>query len=490
MPGASGASAGASGTSAGASAAPATAPRATGTAPASAPRTAGARTSGGRASSPSEDFRRSLGARPPPNPFVATATLECIAAEWRAQGVPETSTTTGGLCIQNFVASFEQSLAEARTDDDVYDISVRASQQSATLLEVWSRSRARPPPAPDRLSTAAVDRMAGQSRGPSAAAPPRPRSEAGSVDGGGGGSIAESTALVRRRHSAPSEASAHSTASGGAGRKRSADSAFAAAVSLGEMLDDDEEARDIPVEVRAMLPELGEWAIAVDAITHIVDKYAESLVSLPDKFHECNAEQVAGARFLTELDSIGGDTDTIIRCLRSVAALVPEIHSAILRLRAARQRAWDCYSLGTQRDGASWMTVLQLKFRERFDRRMSVLNPNHKSIEAWEDKVAEALRRCKQDAALGKDGSLPGPVSPFVAKALRLGSSGRDGAARNRGPFGRGGHGGSPHSAKPAHSPPAKTRPPKAKGKTKAKSGRRPPKAARGGAAPAAANDP
>jgi hypothetical protein len=77
--------------------------------------------------------------------------------------VPETSTTTGGLCIQNFVASFEQSLAEARTDDDVYDISVRASQQSATLLEVWSRSRARPPPAPDRLSTAAVDRMAGQS---------------------------------------------------------------------------------------------------------------------------------------------------------------------------------------------------------------------------------------------------------------------------------------------------------------------------------------
>jgi hypothetical protein len=136
------------------------------------------------------------------------------------------------------------------------------------------------------------------------------------------------------------------------------------------------------------------------------------------------------------------------------------------------------------------MTVLQLKFRERFDRRMSVLNPNHKSIEAWEDKVAEALRRCKQDAVLGKDGSLPGPVSPFVAKALRLGSSGRDGAARNRGPFGRGGHGGSPHSAKPAHSPPAKTRPPKAKGKNKAKAGRRPPKAARGGAAPAAASDP
>ena len=69
-------------------------------------------------------------------------------------------------------------------------------------------------------------------------------------------------------------------------------------------------------------------------------------------------ELLQGAPFLAEFTELGY-VDRILTCLRDVAHVAPEMHAALTRLRAAGKRAWDIYILGTQTDGASWLTGWQ-----------------------------------------------------------------------------------------------------------------------------------
>ena len=136
-----------------------------------------------RARSPAENFRQE---RSRPNEYLITATLSGISAELRQAGIPETA-PAGGICVRDFVASFDQRRAELVTDDDVYDLSERIRQQSDAILEVWSRTQpgsSRVQHGSTRLTSAAVDRLAGQQRGVSAPPLRPPRSEASSSVGG------------------------------------------------------------------------------------------------------------------------------------------------------------------------------------------------------------------------------------------------------------------------------------------------------------------
>ena len=94
---------------------------------------------------------------------------------------------------------------------------------------------------------------------------------------------------------------------------------------------------------------------------------------------------------------------------------------AIAQVQTNTKRAFDLYTLATQTQGASWLTVEQLLYREAFDATKVNYDPLHSPLQSWGDKVAAALTACRQDAALGKDGSLLGPVAPRVARVLNRG---------------------------------------------------------------------
>ena len=277
-----------------------------------------------------------------------------------------------------------------------------------------------------------------------------------------------------------------SASSSGARKRNHEDSAAAAAAAtLGELADSDVE-ESAPLDVRMFLPELGEIALSVDGITKVLDRFGEALVSLPDTFHACSPEQLRSPQFLADAGFMG-DPDDIRKSLRAVHDIVGDVHSALCRLRDARRRAWDMYMLATQTDGASWLTVKQLKYREKWDRRRLRMNPDHKAIEAWSDKVAEALRRCRQESALSKDGELVGPVDPFVAQQLRSASArGANDAARRGGAAGGRGH--RSKSARTTPTPAAKSR--GRAGRDRARAGRKGRGGGRGAAAAAAAAAP
>ena len=361
--------------------------------------------------------------------LLADTMMDTAIAELRIAGVPESATS--GLSIETFVASFDRDRDNLFSDADVEALGAKIDRHSTRLVSAWKRSH----PSQPRLTAATIG---AQVRGPA------PSSEASSAIGSG--------AMVRA-----SAASAKSTASAGPGggqdptsRKRSANDAFADAVALGEKELDDE---DAPLDVRMFLPDFGELALAVDAITHVVDDFAAVMLSLPEDFSSCSPEQLRSPQFLADFGG-HGDPDEILKCLRGVCAVIPAMHAALLRLRATRKRAWDVYILGTQTDGASWMTVKQLKFRESWDRKRRRMNPaDHKSIDRWEDKVAEALRRCKQDGALSKDGALVGPVCPWVAAQLRRGLQGAAGTPRR--PRGGKDNNGGQRAPKPPKAPAA-----------------------------------
>ncbi len=94
---------------------------------------------------------------------------------------------------------------------------------------------------------------------------------------------------------------------------------------------------------------------------------------------------------------------------------------AIAQVQINTKRAFDLYTLATQTQGASWLTVEQLLFREAFDATKVNYDPLHSPLQSWGHKVTAALTACRQDAALGKDGSLLGPVAPSVARVLNRG---------------------------------------------------------------------
>ena len=57
-------------------------------------------------------------------------------------------------------------------------------------------------------------------------------------------------------------------------------------------------------------------------------------------------------------------------------------------------------------------------YRESWDAEKVKYDPTHRPLLDWDAKVAAALTACRQTNAITKDGSVVGPVAPFVNRTL------------------------------------------------------------------------
>ena len=81
--------------------------------------------------------------------------------------------------------------------------------------------------------------------------------------------------------------------------------------------------------------------------------------------------------------------------------------------------------------------MAQVCFREQWDREMIKVADGFKPLPNWEERIANAMRACKQDKHLTKEGVPVGPACPRLAK--RLFSAGGSASANPSGhgrPFG------------------------------------------------------
>jgi uncharacterized membrane protein YgcG len=126
-----------------------------------------------------------------------------------------------------------------------------------------------------------------------------------------------------------------------------------------------------------------------------------------------------------------------------------EVRACAAHLRHACSRMMRIHILAHHTTGASWDTVAQVCFREQWDREMVKVADGFKPLPTWEERVTSAMRACKQDKHLTKEGVPIGPVCPRLAKRLfsaNGSASAKDGRGRSfggnngRGSFrGRGG---------------------------------------------------
>lgn len=123
--------------------------------------------------------------------------------------------------------------------------------------------------------------------------------------------------------------------------------------------------------------------------------------------------------------------------MAQVVELFAEVRAGSAHLRHACSRMMRIHILAHHTSGASWDTVAQVCFREQWDREMIKVADGFKPLPSWEERVANAMRACKQDKHLTKEGVPVGPVCPRLAK--RLFSAGGSASANPSGhgrPFG------------------------------------------------------
>jgi hypothetical protein len=120
------------------------------------------------------------------------------------------------------------------------------------------------------------------------------------------------------------------------------------------------------------------------------------------------------------------------------------LRKAGCKLKASVSHAMRVYWLANHTAGASWDTVVQLCFREEWDRRMAAVTDGYTPLLSWDDKVASAMRAIKQDRHITKDGVPIGPVCPRLARKVGAHGGtpgGRDSGASRGSGSGRGGSG-------------------------------------------------
>ena len=113
------------------------------------------------------------------------------------------------------------------------------------------------------------------------------------------------------------------------------------------------------------------------------------------------------------------DYYTLEECAELMAAVVRQfegVRTAAATLRRAVSHMMRIYWLANHTTGASWDTVAQLLFREDWDRRMASVTDGYTPIQSWDEKVATAMRVCKQDRHLSKEGTPFGPVCPRLQR--------------------------------------------------------------------------
>ncbi len=90
------------------------------------------------------------------------------------------------------------------------------------------------------------------------------------------------------------------------------------------------------------------------------------------------------------------------------------VRTETAELRNFCSQMMSIHSLAHHTTGAGWNTVAQLYFRENWDRKQVQNQDGFVPLSSWDDKIAAAMRRCKQEKHLTKEGALLGPACPRI----------------------------------------------------------------------------
>ena len=209
-------------------------------------------------------------------------------------------------------------------------------------------------------------------------------------------------------------------------------------------------ANDAEIEKEYFSPLLVETNAARRKICAAVEKLGTLLVDMPaDKILSASAREFAQAKLQDGAD----ESASFDECASLVAELIEQfevVRVATAHLRRSCSHMMRIYMLAHHTTGAGWNTVAQLCYREVWDREMLGLQDGFKPLATWEEKVMTAMRLCKQDKHLTKEGTPMGPLCPRLLKrsfgthsnpntpnAGRGRHTSRGGGGRGR--FGRGG---------------------------------------------------
>jgi len=205
------------------------------------------------------------------------------------------------------------------------------------------------------------------------------------------------------------------------------------------------------IEKEYFSPLLVETNSARRKLCAAVEKLGTLLVDMPAvRILGMSAREFADA----ELQDGADPSASFEACSDLMARVVEqyeEVRACSAHLRHACSRMMRIHILAHHTSGASWDTVAQVCFREQWDREMIKVADGFKPLPSWEERVANAMRACKQDKHLTKEGVPIGPVCPRLAKRLfsaNGSASSKDGRGRpfggnnGRGSYRGGGRGG------------------------------------------------
>ena len=343
---------------------------------------------------PPQDLRR-------PSTFNIAVEMQLnnAARLFEAAGIPMTG---GNFSWDRFSSSVDAPIPYPSTTAALLELGENIMRQAQMVVDGWKLANS-------------TSRIGGADRPASGA---RATSPAPSASG---------SLVVVRRASSPTDSTASRSTAGGSGKRKLDETSFAAnaAASSGtpNLLND-----NYPLEVQLFFPVLGGIVREEDSLADLLHELASSQLALPGDFSEISTSELDNASVHVDPNDQFGDMAAVAAHLGRVHELLPRLHEQHLRLRALVRRAFDLYSLGARTPGASWLTVRQLLFREQWDADQLRFNRRHVAITAWADKVQAAIVGCKQEHALSKDGSLRGPVDPYVLRHLG-GRGERDGGA-------------------------------------------------------------
>ena len=191
------------------------------------------------------------------------------------------------------------------------------------------------------------------------------------------------------------------------------------------------------IEAEYFSPLLFETNAARRKLCAAVEQLGALLVDIPaEKILSISAKEFAEADLRDGADP-AASFEECSELMERVVELFEEVRTCSANLRRACSKMMRIHILAHHTGGAGWNTVAQLCFRESWDRKMAAVQDGFKPLASWEEKVATAMRLCKQDKHLTKEGVPVGPVCPRLAKRLfppsGAGSSSATGSGR---PFG------------------------------------------------------
>jgi hypothetical protein len=197
-------------------------------------------------------------------------------------------------------------------------------------------------------------------------------------------------------------------------------------------------ANDSEIEKEYFSPVLVQTNLARRSLCHAVERLGELMVVIPaEKLLSASAKEWATAE-LQDGAADDASPEKRLDFVHDVLDRFEAVRTETAKLRNFCSRMMRIHSLAHHTTGAGWNTVAQLCFRENWDRKQVQIQDGFVPLSSWDDKIAAAMRRCKPEKHLTKEGALLGPACPRI----RLPSSSHHQRSASRSPTAPHGAGG------------------------------------------------